>query len=196
MTAGPPPSDVPAGWYSDPDWPNTERYWDGGAWTDQRREERAQPEVAPSRATARTSAPPQSVSTSGSVSAAIWAAGICTGLVAIGSLGPWATSALESTTGLVGDGKISLGLAIVAAIALGFYVSEAGPGRAIVIAICGALAALVGVIDLVDIESRTTRAFGREVDLIAAGWGLYVLIAAGAGLLVSGILLRAQGPRR
>lgn len=32
----PPPPDVPAGWYQDPDQPHTQRYWDGEQWTEQR----------------------------------------------------------------------------------------------------------------------------------------------------------------
>jgi hypothetical protein len=31
-----PPTNVPAGWYRDPDQVNTQRYWTGSAWTDQR----------------------------------------------------------------------------------------------------------------------------------------------------------------
>jgi hypothetical protein len=37
--AGPPtgaPSQTPAGWYPDPEQANTQRYWDGSQWTDQR----------------------------------------------------------------------------------------------------------------------------------------------------------------
>lgn len=35
MTEIPPPN-APAGWYRDPDQPETQRYWDGEQWTDQR----------------------------------------------------------------------------------------------------------------------------------------------------------------
>lgn len=35
MTATPPPN-VPAGWYPDPDQVDTQRYWAGSEWTDQR----------------------------------------------------------------------------------------------------------------------------------------------------------------
>ena len=182
---------VPAGWYSDPDWPDTERYWDGEVWTDQRRQESAH---APT-ATPRSAAAP-SVS-SGSTQPAVWVAAVCAGLVAIGSLSPWATTALVSQTGVSGgDGWLTIILAVLAAVALGFYVSEAGPGRALGVAVCGGLAVLLGVVELVNFESQTTRIFGREADIISAGWGLYLVIAAGAGLVVAGMLLRAGAPRR
>lgn len=35
MTTQPPPGEIPAGWYPDPEGNPLTRYWDGSAWTDQ-----------------------------------------------------------------------------------------------------------------------------------------------------------------
>ncbi|MFD3933449.1 DUF2510 domain-containing protein, partial [Streptomyces sp. NPDC058614] len=48
MSSTPPP-----GWYRDPSYPHVERWWDGTAWTDHRRE----PEI-PQQPSARGACPP------------------------------------------------------------------------------------------------------------------------------------------
>ena len=36
MADPPPPKSVPPGWYADPEMADTQRYWDGAAWTEHR----------------------------------------------------------------------------------------------------------------------------------------------------------------
>ncbi len=88
---------------------------------------------------------------------------------------PWATAAngLLSKSGIDGDGAITLLLGTVGALAAW------QAGRLIWVAvICGALVALIGVVDYIDIAGET---------LVSAGAGLILTIIAGVALFAGAL---------
>jgi hypothetical protein len=93
-------------------------------------------------------------------------------LAAIGSVGPWATVlGLFSVDGTVGDGRITLGLAVFGVLVL-VIGREASVASAIAALVALALGA-VAVIDLVDLNNVTKPTVGH---VVSAGWGLYVVL--------------------
>jgi hypothetical protein len=95
-------------------------------------------------------------------------------VAAIGSIGPWATVlGLLSVDGTAGDGRITLGLAVFAVLAL-----VIGRGASVASAIAALVALAIGVvavIDLVDLDHVTTSP--TVGDAVSAGWGLYAVLA-------------------
>lgn len=165
-----PPSGPPAGWYPDPNTPNQQRHWDGFRWTDQ-----IAPLSPPSiGATGPTQRWGHVVSVLGSLG------------IIIGSLGPWATSALESVPGTEVDGQVTLIGGVIALILVG---SRRLIALAVVIAI---LTVIIGISDISDVNSYSVEAFGTEVHPASVGWGLWLVVASGAGLAVGGSRLRSE----
>jgi hypothetical protein len=112
-------------------------------------------------------------------------------VLAVGSLGPWLTTFLGSVEGIRGDGKITLGAAGVAALAL---LLSRGRTAGIIIAGLAAFGGLgVAGYNLVHIQHAATRAtlFGHQ--LATAGWGVYVALI---GAAVAVVALALGGPRR
>ena len=105
--------------------------------------------------------------------------------MAIGSVGPWVTSAFASVSGTHGDGKLTL-VAAVAAIAFAVLMGTRKGG--ILSVVMTTLAALAGgFVGVNDVQSVNDKLQGLD-GIATIGWGLYVVIA-GAGLTAIGVLL-------
>lgn len=96
-------------------------------------------------------------------------------VVIIGSIGPWVSNPLASAGGMTGDGKITLGAAIIGLIA--FFAGRAD--RTVVMLIGLGITAL-GVWEAYHIHNRIKNivAFGSHIDSV--GWGVYAVIGGGA----------------
>jgi hypothetical protein len=107
--------------------------------------------------------------------------------IAIGSIGPWADTFLGSVAGTQGgDGKMTL----VIAIGVGFvaFLTKTASRRAwllIAAVLASLLAAYAAIHDLVNLETGTQEIFGRQVDLVSAGWGIWVTAIASLVALVA-----------
>jgi hypothetical protein len=114
-------------------------------------------------------------------------------IVVAGSLGPWVDTIFGSVSGMRGDGKITLGAAIVAALSTLLGSSRLGGTLSVALTVLSAaLAGVVAVIDLDEVGSRVadTELFGTQV--ASTGWGLYA-VAAGAAVIVIGAAVSARG---
>jgi hypothetical protein len=162
----------PPGWYENPDGHGS-RWWDGSQWTEHR-------QMQPNQASSISAGRP---------SVALWVAAACLALMVVGSLGPWAKALFVSKAGTEGDGV----LVIIAALIMGALLWRYGRGnkrRPLRIAlVLGVLAAAVGIYDAVDISNRSTQFFGRQVDLIQVGWGLWVAIAGSVGFVLAALVM-------
>src|SRR4051812_7560182 len=159
----------PPGWY--PDQHGVIRYWDGYTWTHD-----IVPPPAPASVTT-TSRPP-----------AFWCAIAAAALMVVGALGPRATATVlqvVEVNGTQGDGWLVIGAALVAAIVLFASPRDAGP---VVALLAGVGGEIVGFVDLADVEARGA--------LVAPAWGLYLVLASSAGLVIASLVLIAQRRRR
>jgi len=109
-------------------------------------------------------------------------------LVAIGSIGPWATSPLTSASGTSGDGVITL----IAALILG-AAAVLTKGRTIA-GLATLVAGGVGIYDFIHIENKLKTVTFAGVQIDHVGWGVYVVIV-GAVIALGGVLRRQRGPR-
>jgi hypothetical protein len=110
-------------------------------------------------------------------------------LIAIGSVGPWATSPLSSASGTTGDGVITLIGALL--IAGGTLFTSGRSLLLILILIVGG----IGIYDFIH-EHDKLRAItldGVQIDHI--GWGLYVVVI-GAVVALGGLAKRAPNTAR
>jgi len=111
---------------------------------------------------------------------------VAAGAILIGSLGPWTTFAFGSVSGMQGDGRITVVLALIAGCLL---LMRWGLTAAVVVA---AISAIVSVYDVINVSTSTQEIFGREVHLVDVGWGLWVAALGSVVLLVSSYLFRAE----
>jgi hypothetical protein len=96
--------------------------------------------------------------------------------VVIGSIGPWASALWLTVNGTAGDGKLTLGAAIVAII----IVIAAARRRwiGVPVAFVGLVAAAVAVYDIVSLSGQPA---------VSVGWGLYLLAIGGIVTVVGSI---------
>jgi hypothetical protein len=163
------------GWYPDPTAPNQQRYWDGAAWSEQ---------IAPlPPPPAPLAVAPASSQTQnwGHATAVLASLGIV-----VGSLGPWATTALESISGTHTDGKY---LVVAGLVALALSIRRSALVLAMVI---GILAVIDGIVVIGHINDYSVSAFGQEVHPASVGWGLWLTVISGAALAVGGSRLRSE----
>jgi hypothetical protein len=115
-------------------------------------------------------------------------------VLAIGSVGPWATASLgaisASKNGLEGDGVITLVLALVTgALLTAHFLGRLGRAAPIAATALGAIALLICVIDIVD-------ASGSEGAIdTGPAWGLWLAALGAAGTLAVGIVLLRPAAR-
>jgi len=106
-------------------------------------------------------------------------------VLAIGSVGPWATLLAISFAGTRGDGKITLGLAVIAALLLA--TRRRGALLLAVVAMVGAAGA--SGYDLVHIERVAHHVTFLSARVASAGWGIY---AALLGAVVAFLALAVE----
>lgn len=105
-------------------------------------------------------------------------------LIAVGSLGPWATSPFASESGASGDGVFTL----MAAVVLGL-VALVHNRHDVLASVAILVAGGVGVYDIVHIHDRLRSAVFHGVQLDHVGWGLYAVVG-GAVIALVGLAKR------
>jgi hypothetical protein len=115
---------------------------------------------------------------------------VATALVAIGSFGTWATFGPLRASGLEGgrDGWVTLVVAAAAGITIWRYYVRPRRAQAAWLIVQGASAVAVGAYDAQDISSTQVQVFGSTVGP-EVGWGIWLVIVAGAVLALAGIVL-------
>jgi hypothetical protein len=121
-------------------------------------------------------------------------------LALLGAFLPWATASAVfvsvSKNGIDGDGKLTAVLAVVTGILVLTYLRSASRQAAVlvIVGVLGAIVALVGVADFVDVSSKIGDLTTEEQRLvsISVGIGLYLTIAAGVAIVVGGIMGRFE----
>jgi hypothetical protein len=173
----------PPGWY--PDAQGATRWWDGTQWT-QHTQPPAAPEPVAAGQPGAAAGRPGAVRAGSAPTPLLWAAVAGGVLAVIGSAGPWGKLGSLSTSGTEGgDGYI-----VIVCVAIGIALLFLGTARAkawpfVTSLVLGALATLVGVIDLSDVNDK-----GLDV-----GWGLYLVLLGSIVLAVLSLVLGARRPR-
>lgn len=163
-TTSTPSPNVTAGWYPDPDRPQSQRYWDGETWTDQ---------IAPL-------AVPKDAATDG-VATRTWpklTAYLGAAAIIVGTLGPWGTTVLESISGTSTGGKWCAFAGVVALILLA--------ARRVVLfnVLIGIGVGLEGLNRISNVNSYSVHALGQTIHPASVGWGLYLLVVGCVALIV------------
>jgi hypothetical protein len=114
------------------------------------------------------------------------------GALALGSLGPWAHVLFMSVSGTSGDGQLTLGAAVIGALALGLRGRGAG---AIVAAVVSLLALAAAGYDLINISHLVSQATLDGTQVATVGWGLYLTVA-GAAVALTGSVMQVRRNRR
>jgi hypothetical protein len=163
------PVSHPPGWYQDAN--GATRYWDGHEWTEHVAHPPAPPAPAPALAPAVKR-----------LAAFWWAIAAAVALI-VGGIGPWATAlrVVEVSGTRGGDGWLVVGAGLVAIVVLFASPNDAGP----VVGLLGGIGgAIVGIVDLSDIQSRGA--------LVEPAWGIYVVLIGAAALFVASLVLIVQ----
>jgi hypothetical protein len=111
----------------------------------------------------------------------------------VGSLAPWQTTFIVDFSGVEHDGVYTAGIAVGAGLILlvkpegSHWLALAGSG--------GVLGAIIGTANVVAVLDSTQQIFGREVQLISPGWGLWVSTGASAVLACAAGILWINPPR-
>jgi hypothetical protein len=170
----------PEGWYDDPGGKNQQRYWDGGAWTEQ---------IAPNMPAPVAVEKPNATRIRRIVSLLC-----CVGLM-IGALAPWATTAFASDSGTHGDGTLTGLFGLIAGIVLYVYAGK-HPGWLTLTGIFAVIALLVAISDISNVSNSHTDFFGQEVHVVSVGWGLWLTAVSAFGLIGGTVTWRAEERKR
>jgi hypothetical protein len=175
-----------AGWHPDPSGQFRLRWWDGTAWTAHAIDHAGarvvqMPAVPSTFAGAAWASVPAPTMTASRTKPWVIAMLVATGLLAMSAFLPWATFGIFSKAGTDGDGRFTLGGAVVAGILAGVAISkrEVVLPAAIIAMLVGAGSGVVALVDIDDVNSS-------PID-IGIGIGLIGTLMAGIGLLVTGI---------
>lgn len=97
-------------------------------------------------------------------------------LAVIGAVGPWVTLGPFSAAGTEGDGTLVIILAVIGSVAAVLGLSQPGRKKGIQItyAVCGALVVLIILANIGDVTD------------VGAGWGFWLDLVAGGGMLAFG----------
>ena len=118
-------------------------------------------------------------------------------LTVVGSVGPWATTILGgSVAGTTGDGKLTAGAAVLAALLFGVQHSRRSVMRAGAAVLLALAAAGVSGYDLVHIRDAAAKVvlFGHQVG--GAGWGIYATVGGSLGAVAAMFLAYLDAPLR
>lgn len=113
----------------------------------------------------------------------------------IGCLGPWATLGIFSKGGMEGDGTLLLGLLIVAAILAAIWFSFKAHGLMIAAAAMAGLATLVALLNVADVSSTSTEAFGAQIKP-SIGWGLWLAFLGSAAATFGAVFSVVKTPSK
>ena len=153
-------SSHPPGWY--PDAQGQQRYWDGNQWTEH---VAGAPAAAPAAAAAADAPSPL-----------LLVALALAGVTIAGNFVPWASLGDQSVTGVDGtDGKIVIGLMAVAIVALLAGAQGARKGFYLTAVVFAGLAAVVGVLNLTDIQERGFD-FGAGIFMVSGGAIAFIVV--------------------
>jgi hypothetical protein len=112
--------------------------------------------------------------------------------VIVGAIGPWQTTFIVDRAGTDGDGLITLVLGVAAGLLV--FVKPPGSRWLMVAGLLGAVCAVVGIADLINVNGSTQSIYGRELKLVSPGWGLWVTAIAAIVLTVSAAALWTEAP--
>jgi hypothetical protein len=197
------------GWYRDPSQRHEHRWWNGREWTphvmsvglrslDYGEHVPANPsEIAVSEAPADDVDVGEEPVSTGAARAPRWPMAVWVtvllgaGLLAVGSVLPWAeassASASFSSSGIDGNG----GATLVAAIAIGFSGALARRPRLVAVLVIGVamLAGAIALHDALDVSEKADRLMQRLPSVSAGvGVGLWMTLAGGAIAVVGGVM--------
>ena len=110
----------------------------------------------------------------------------CIGMV-VGSIGPWATGGGHSMAGTEGDGRITLALAIAAALGLTVRAVRQRVWAVAVPMVAAVVVLVVAIADITNLDSLLGAL--SSFFSVSIGWGLWLLLASAAGLAVSAFAL-------
>lgn len=110
----------------------------------------------------------------------------CIGMI-VGSIGPWATGGGHSMAGTEGDGRITLALAIVAALALTVRAVRTHVWAVAVPMVAAVVILVVAIADLANLDALLGAL--SSFFTVSIGWGLWLLLASAIGLAVSAFAL-------
>ncbi|MGW5151314.1 hypothetical protein [Rhodococcus koreensis] len=121
---------------------------------------------------------------------------IVAGLVAclaivVGSLGPWATTLSFGVAGTEGDGKVTLVLAAVGAVALFAIYARGGFtkfGDRWIAPAAGVGVLVTGIIDAMEVNGNEVEFMNTMVST-GIGWGLWVVLLSAAALSASSLMV-------
>jgi hypothetical protein len=98
--------------------------------------------------------------------------------IIIGSIGPWASSALESIAGTESDGKWTVWAGVLALLLV-------AARRAVLFnIIIGIGIGLVAINKISTVNNYSVEAFGQTVHPASVGWGLWLMAVSCAALIV------------
>jgi hypothetical protein len=109
--------------------------------------------------------------------------------LAIGSIGPWVSVLGLTESGLDNDGVLTLPAAIGALAGLIHHDRKGTRGGLIAVVILGALAAAIGIIDLLDVSGEESSELLGDIDVASAEWGLYLTCLSAIALAGTGVAL-------
>lgn len=121
-------------------------------------------------------------------------AGVASVVIIVSSVAPWATAAFISVPGTHADGKFTLALGCVAALALLIKAATTSRWPLVVAALAGALSLVVAVVDLTRVSSLVASD-DLQGGAVSIGWGLW-MVAVGAVLLIVGCVVSGTGASR
>jgi hypothetical protein len=168
-----PIENAPPGWHPDPWNQAPARWWDGSGWTDRTR-----------------SAPEDSPAASADQGVRVLVLGGAA-LLVIAAFMPWVTMSAPlvgriSALGIEGDGMLTAGLGVVALI-LGIPLMRGAGikrGRAIGLLVVGALASLVAILAVINIQAGAAEIV---LGIGQVGVGLWLTVAAAATLVAGSV---------
>ncbi len=183
---------APPGWYPDPA-TGSRRFWDGQAWSD------PPPDAATGES--RGAGPPKAdrpdvLNRLTAQPSTFWAAALACVLMIVGGLGTWATAlGFVSISGTHGDGWIVVGAGALGLASLWGYAMD---GRALTLLAAVAFGVVGGGTSGYDLHKivgvGATDLFGKQFQLVHAGWGIYMALGASVVLIFLALSTLTLGP--